>query len=167
MLFDPVRRGRALAAFYAAVAPKLFHDLAETGLLPGGGDPGRAAQALGEWECVALYACVRGLIAAGGLTAETERALDALHEAVLEGWMTAPDGAVSFDARRTRMSARCEEYGAIVRGGGPATLSHRLGAAAAAHIAQPDTATPGLCEVVGLLHEALAEGAAEAARIAM
>src|SRR2546428_5420426 len=77
MITDPVRRGRALADFYRAVAPRLFRDLEESGVLPDAGDPQARALAREEWECFALYACVRGLVAAGGFNPETGAAVDA------------------------------------------------------------------------------------------
>src|SRR2546428_12062090 len=83
MITDPVRRGRALADFYRAVAPRLFRDLEESGVLPDAGDPQARALAREEWECFALYACVRGLVAAGGVNRENGAAGGAPPESAL------------------------------------------------------------------------------------
>ena len=78
-----VERGRRVASFWAAVAPRLFGDLLESGLLPPS-DPEAEARARDEWEAFALHACVRGLVAASGFTLGTGKSLDAFHAAVLE-----------------------------------------------------------------------------------
>jgi len=154
MITDPARRGRALAELYLRLAPRLFDEILESGLPGHGGaapDPARA-----EWNCFALYACVRGLVAAGGFNRETAAAIDALHEAALE-----PGDAAS----RALASERYAEYGAIGQEGGASgatTVGQRLGEAAARHLAREPA--PALVELVGALHEALAEGAAEAVR---
>ena len=82
MIQDPARRGRSLAAFYDAVSPRLLRDLEESGALPAEADAAARERWRTEWECFALYACVRGLVAAGGFNRETGAAIDALHEAV-------------------------------------------------------------------------------------
>src|SRR4051794_33024737 len=74
MSVDPERRGRDTARLYAEIAPRLFADLEDARLLPG--EAGDAVRSLAqrEWECFALYACVRGLVAGGGFNRETARA---------------------------------------------------------------------------------------------
>lgn len=159
MIADPEARGRALAEFHARVTPALFTHLDETGLLPDA-EPTRAAER-GEWECFALHACVRGLVAAGGFGADTATAVNALHRAVLESWMAGGGGLDAFAARRDRMKERHEEYGAIdLEGGasGAASVTRRLGAAAARHLAGPEPPA-GLAELAGTLHEVIVEGA--------
>ncbi|HTM56922.1 MAG TPA: hypothetical protein VL123_00755 [Candidatus Udaeobacter sp.] len=170
MIADPERRGRALAAFFLALEPRLFADLAESGLLaPADREPGSdfAAAELTrrEWQCFALYACVRGLVAAGGFNRETARAIDALHDVVLESWRGESEAFEPHEERRARVADRYAEYGAIGQEGGAsgaATVTARLGDAAARHLVA--TIPPGLPSLVGGLHEALAEGAAEAVR---
>ena len=161
MIADPERRGRTLAAFFIDIEPRLFHDLAESGLL----GSAAAAPARREWQCFALYACVRGLVAAGGFNRETARAIDALHDEVLGSWQIEPHGFEPPEARRARVAERYAEYGAIGQeggAGGAATVTERLGDAAARHLATDPP--PGLAALVGGLHEALAEGSAEAVR---
>lgn len=163
MIQDPERRGRALADFYRAVAPRLFADLAESSLLP----IAATEAAREEWECFALYACVRGLVAAGGFNRETGAAIDAFHESALESMMEAGGSLDRFQARRTRVSERYAEYGAIGQDGGASgaeTVTARLGRAAARRMTEPDAASDALAQLVGALHEALTEGAAEAVR---
>jgi hypothetical protein len=158
MIADPVARGQALAELHRRLGPRLLDELLESGVLPD--DRRRDEITLrDEWECFTLYACVRGLIAAGGFNRETAAAIDALHEAALAH---PPADA----GRRARLAARYAEYGAIGQEGGKAgaaTVTRRLGEAAARHLAGADP--PGaLAELAGSLHEALAEGAAEAVR---
>lgn len=160
MIRDPGRRGQALATFYAEVEPRLFADLEEAGVLPDRDDRVRD-----EWACFALYACVRGLIAAGGFNRETATAVETFHEQAVASWWNA-DGMTG--ALRARIAERYAEYGTIGQAGGAsaaATVGRRLGEAAARHmIGGGDTASPALAEMVGALHESLAEGAAEAVR---
>jgi hypothetical protein len=165
MTQDPETRGRALAEFYRTVAPRLFRDIIESGLLPA--DAGRSDQARAEWECFALYACVRGLVAAGGFNRETGRAIDALHDDVTTAWEHEAGARETIEVRRTRVSSRYSEYGEIGQAGGKsgaATVTHRLGEAAARHMTVPDEPPDGLAGIVGSLHEALVEGAAETMR---
>ncbi len=167
MISDPLRRGHALAEFFRAVEPRLFADLEEAGVLSPTDNPVLAGRARSEWECFALYACVRGLVAAGGFNRETAAAIDALHERVLSGWMEEASAAGVYEARRDRIAERYAEYGAIGQEGGAAgaaTATRRLGEAAARHIARQDPPPADLAELVGALHETLAEGAAEAVR---
>jgi len=161
MIADPARRGRALAELYRTLSPRLFHDLEGANVLPAGDEARRRAEE--EWECFALYACVRGLLAAGGFNRETGIAIDSFHAAAV--------GETPLDAedaeRRGRVTTRYAEYGAVgLEGGksGAATVTRRLGEAAARHIAGSALPPPELAELVGSLHESLAEGAAEAVR---
>ncbi len=134
MITDPARRGRALAELYLRLAPRLFDEILES-----------------------LYACVRGLVAAGGFNRETAAAIDALHEGALD------PGAGAIKALA---SERYAEYGAIGQEGGKAgaaTVDRRLGDAAARHMVAGDP-LPALIELVGALHEALTEGATEEVR---
>jgi len=165
VITDPSRRGEALARFYFALEPRLYADLEEAGVRTVH-DPRRARR---EWECFALYACVRGLVAAGGFNVETGAAIDAFHHAVLEAWRDTPSPDDPFDARRSRVSERYSEYGAIGQEGGASgapTLTGRLGAACARHVCGDAPPPEGLADLLGGAHEALAEGAAEAVRIA-
>lgn len=159
MIADPARRGHALATFALAAIPRLWRDVAESGGLPD------ETPLIHEWECFALYACVRGLVGAGGFNRETAAAIDAMHEAVLAAW-SAEDPA-AFDARRARAAERYAEYGGIGQEGGAsgaATVTARLGAACARHLRAGEDAD--LAALVGAVHEALVEGSAEAVRIA-
>lgn len=167
MIPDPERRGAALAAFFATVAPRLLSDLEESGLVEL--EPLEARHRVRrEWESFALYACVRGLVAAGGFNRETAQAIDALHRVVLEQWIAEAPSIDSFEARRAALAPRYEEYGRIGQEGGAAaaaSVALRLGEAAARHMStgEPDA---DLARLVGGLHEAMAEGSAEAVRIA-
>ncbi len=160
MIADPARRGRSLAEFALAAIPRLWRDVAESG-----GLSVADATLRGEWECFALYACVRGLVGAGGFNRETAAAIDSLHETVLERWSA--EDAATFDARRARVAERYAEYGGIGQAGGAsgaATVTARLGAACARHLGATEDGDLGA--LVGAVHEALVEGAAEAVRIA-
>ena len=165
MIADPARRGRALAEFFLAVEPRLYADLDEAGVLPPRADAAAEATVRAEWACFALYACVRGLIAAGGFNRETAGAVDALHEAVTGAWRAGERGAT--DPRIERVAERYAEYGTIGQAGGAsaaATVPRRLGEAAARHMCSGGDPPAGLPEMAGALHESLAEGAAEAVR---
>jgi hypothetical protein len=165
MIADPVRRGHALAEFYRSVAPRLFRDLEESGALS---DADAGASARDEWECFALYACVRALVAAGGFNRETGAAIEALHESVL-GVAAVGEPRSPAVVRRVRVAERYAEYGAIGQAGGAAgaaTVTQRLGEAAARHMAAPAAASEALAEIAGALHEQLVDGASEAVRIA-
>jgi hypothetical protein len=165
VIHDPIRRGRELAEFYAAVEPRLYADLEESGLLATGISAEAAELRRHEWACFALYACVRGLIGAGGFNRETAAAIDALHGAVLERWMTEP-ALRPFEERRANVAERYAEYGTIGQDGGAAgaiTVTARLGTAAAGHLAGAGSSEE-LASLVGALHEALVEGSTEAVR---
>lgn len=165
MIEDPARRGRMLAEFYRTVAPRLFRDIEESGVIPAAGARERARA---EWECFALYACVRALVAAGGFNRETGAAIEALHDAAL-----GPPAASGLDpgaGRRALVAERYGEYGAIGQEGGAAgaaTVTRRLGEAAAGHVAEDGRADDVLAELMGSLHEQLVEGATEAVRAAL
>jgi len=159
MIADPTLRARALAELYFPAEARLWGDLAES----------EAASALapaarGEWECLALYACVRGLVAAGGFNVETAAAVDALHDAVIAYWTAQVAPAEALDVRRARVAERYAEYGRIgqeLEAKGAHQVTRALGEAAARHMAGGD---PRVAEMAGELHEALAEGAAEFVR---
>jgi hypothetical protein len=71
--------------------------------------------------------------------------------------------------RRVRVAERYAEYGAIGQEGGAAgaaTVTQRLGEAAARHMAAPAAAGEALAEIAGALHEQLVDGAGESVRIA-
>jgi len=109
---------------------------------------------------------VRGLVAAGGFNRETARAIDALHDQVMAAW-AGETSLEPIERRRARVAERYAEYGSIGQEGGAAgaaSVTARLGAAAARHLAAPSGGEDALAEVAGGLHEALAEGAAEAVR---
>jgi hypothetical protein len=168
VIHDPARRGHALAEFYHAVAPRLFRDLTESGALPEGTGAPALERARDEWECFALYACVRALVAAGGFNRETGAAIEALHESVL-GLPAVGEPRSQAAERRVRVAERYAEYGRIGQEGGAAgatTVARRLGEAAARHMAAPALPVEALAEIAGTLHEQLVEGATEAVRIA-
>jgi hypothetical protein len=157
MISDPARRGQALGELLLKLGPKLFEEIVEAGVLPPRRGEAAPDRARSEWDCFALYACVRGLVAAGGFNRETAAAIDALHARVLE-----PGDA----GIKALASERYAEYGAIGQEGGhsgAASVDLRLGEAAARHMVDGDP-PPALVELVGALHAALAEGAAEAVR---
>jgi hypothetical protein len=157
MIPDPARRGLALAELFLRLSPRLFEEIEESGVLPRDPPASATTSVRAEWECFALYACVRGLVAAGGFNRETAAAIDALHEHAL---------ASEVAATRAQVSERYAEYGAIGEAGGKSgatTVTQRLGEAAARHMVAGEP-TAALAELVGALHESLAEGAAEAVR---
>jgi hypothetical protein len=157
MISDPARRGQALGELFLRLGPRLFEEIVEAGVLPHRRGETALDQARAEWDCFALYACVRGLVAAGGFNRETAAAIDALHARVLES---------GDDATKALVSERYAEYGAIGQEGGhsgAASVDQRLGEAAARHMVAGDPPR-ALIELVGALHAALAEGATEAVR---
>ncbi|MEO5987910.1 MAG: hypothetical protein ABIU54_10720 [Candidatus Eisenbacteria bacterium] len=153
MLDDPRRRAAALAELFLKVEPSLWRDLLDSGAMPAAsGKHDRL-----EWRCLALYACVRGLVAAGGFNTETVAAVDHLHALLGEPWP---------EPERATLAERYNEYGRIgqeLEHAGAHHVTQKLGEACAAHIAG---ATPPslLAELLGTLHESLAEGAADAVR---
>lgn len=159
MTSEPTQRGQRVAALFAKLAPALFHDIEESGLLPLS-DAAAREHARREWEYFALYACVRGLVAAGGFNLESGQALDAFHQAV-------PARIADFDERRADVAARYQEYGELGQReshGGDPQVARALGAAAARHMTSQTEPLPALVELVGSLHEALVEGVQEALR---
>lgn len=155
---EPAGHGRRLAAFFHAAEPRLWRDLAESGAVPGDRESGARA----EWECLALDACLRGLVAAGDFRDRTAEEVDEFHAAVLEGW-AASSPVESLAARRERLTARYEEYGRLARGleaAGAARVSATLGEAAAGHACAPAPPPAALATVFAAMHESLAEGAA-------
>ena len=166
MIEAPEPRGREMAKLYRELAPKLYEDLEASGLIPEGASSADRDRARREWECFALYACVRGLVAAGGFNRESAAAIDALHAAVFDEWEEAAHAGERIEARRQLISDRYAEYGEIGQAGGAsgaASVADRLGHAAARHMLDAD---PGdeFGEMVGALHESLVEGSAEAVR---
>ncbi len=156
MIADPTKRGRTLAEFYFRLERALWNDLEGSRVLPSG----VLAQARDEWSCFALYACVRGLVAAGGFNTETVAAVDAMHDAVRLAWAARPEALAL-------LAARYGEYGRIgqeLEAQGAALVTQRLGEAAAAHVSAPEPPSEALATTLGELHEALAEGAADAVR---
>jgi hypothetical protein len=162
---DPEAVGRDVAELFAAQAPALFEDLVSSGLL-GALDGEARTLALLEWECFALYACVRGIVAGGGFNRESGRAIEVLHDTAVPSRLAS---ARSTDAEtlRRRVSERYEEYGTIGQEGGAsgaATVTERLGRAAARHMMDAETPPAAAVETIGHLHESLAEGVAEIVR---
>ncbi len=165
--FDPDRRSREVAAIFLDHAPRLFDDIAASDVWARAGvDALHASSAQREWEAFALYACVRGLVAGGGFNRETAAAIDALHDAVATYWR-----AQSRDeaAERAHVSERYAEYGEIGQAGGASgaeSVTLRLGAAAARHMAgeEPIDDRGELAELIGALHESLAESVTEQLR---
>jgi len=153
MLVDPLQRAEALAEFFLAVEPSLWEDLVNSDVMPEPhGEPERW-----EWRCLALYACVRGLVAAGGFNTETAAAVDHLHARLAKHWPA---------AERALLAERYSEYGRIgqeLEHAGAHQVTAKLGEACAAHVAGP-AAAAALAELLGTLHESLAEGAADAVR---
>jgi len=165
VIADPIERGRALAAFYARLEPGLWGDVVDSGALH---EADRVCARL-EWEVFVLYACVRGLVAAGGFGEENMTALDALHDAVVVRWAAEADAPETLDERRERVAARYEEYGRIGKeqqARGPEAVMRALGEAAARHLSGTDIADAELGLMAGELHDAVVEGAAESVRTA-
>ena len=190
MSLDPDHRGREVAAIFLKHAPSLFEDLvasdvwvAASGALPGAApaalepqgdrDPvARApqgdaiARARREWDAFALYACVRGLVAGGGFNRETAASIEVLHETVAAHWRSEfRDEA----AESAHISKRYAEYGEIGQAGGKSgaeSVTLRLGAAAARHMLgdKPGDDPGTVAELVGALHESLAESVTEYVR---
>lgn len=154
---DPAAGGRLLAAFFAGVESRLWKDLVDTGTVPPGAE--RAARV--EWECLALDACLRGLVAAGGFGGRTADAVDAFHADVLAGW-SASGGESALATRRERLAARYEAYGVLARahdGAPPARVSEVLAGAAAGHACAPAAPPEPFVRVLAAMHEAVTEGA--------
>ncbi|HEV2104359.1 MAG TPA: hypothetical protein VGU27_01425, partial [Candidatus Eisenbacteria bacterium] len=132
MIAEPAARARALADFHFRTEPRLWADLVESGLVPD------TVAARREWECFALYALVRGLVAAGGFNLATATGVDALHESVLERWAAEGAAEEPLETRRARAAERYAEYGLLgqsLPAAGGAQVARRLGEAAARHLA--------------------------------
>ena len=160
---DPDRRGREVAAIFLEHAPRLFEDLIASDVWAKAGDAGALELSRREWEAFALYACVRGLVAGGGFNRETAAAIDALHEAVAAQWR---ESSRDETAERAHVSERYAEYGEIGQAGGASgaeSVTLRLGAAAERHMtgAAPGDVPSELAELIGALHESLAESVTE------
>lgn len=154
--------GRALAAYYFEVEPALWADLDACGALASA----LPAQARAEWECLALHACVRGMVAAAGFGDATADAIDAMHEIVLEKWTSGP-GEATFSARRARLTERYAEYGRIgqeLESDGVEVIAAALSTAAAAHVFAPSAPPEGAASMLADLHAAMTDGATEVAR---
>lgn len=153
MLADPTQRAEALAELFLAVEPSLWRDLVESGKVP----ERNGEREHREWRCLALYACVRGLVAAGGFNTETAAAVDHLHARLATDWPA---------EERALLADRYDQYGRIgqeLEHAGAHQVTAKLGEACAAHMAGA-AATGTLAELLGTLHESLAEGAADAVR---
>lgn len=161
MIRDPERRGERLAQFHGAIAPRLWQDLLDSGVLPFAG-PGERDRQRAEWDDLCLHACVRGLVAAGGFGEDTAVAIDALHRAVLEARMRG-DAIEPFETARDRLAERYAEYGDIARrqDGAPG-LAEAIGDAAGRHLVEAPS--DELAQLVGGLYEVMTDGAAEAVR---
>jgi hypothetical protein len=162
VIADPVARGRALADFHATVAPALWHDLIDSGLVAGGDSP----RARDEWECLAAFGCARGLVAAGGFGSDSRAAVDALFAAVVERWAAAPVTGEPLEERRARLADRTAEYAALGQAAGspPSHGRPSIGDAAARRICATDIAGAELGVMLGELLQAIVEGAAERVR---
>src|SRR5262245_27999665 len=129
MSSDPAAMGQTLARFHFDIALPLHAELVAAGL-----DPSPTGR--DEWECLALHACVRGLVAANGFNVETAQAVDAFHAAVRDEWVR-KHSETEAAARSTRAAERYREYGVLGQEGGAkgaATAPARIGAAAARHL---------------------------------
>jgi hypothetical protein len=112
--------------------------------------PADDADARMEWDAFALFACVRGLVAASGFVPRTVDAIDALHGEVLGD---------EAGERRALVARRYSEYETIAQEGGAtaaAQVPARLGAAAARHLGAAGPAAD-VAELLGSIHESLAE----------
>jgi hypothetical protein len=160
---DPLASGRLLATLFQGVEPRLWQDLVEAGALPAE----REGPVRSEWECLALDACLRGLVAAGGFGERTAQAVDEFHAAVLAGWAAEEPGQ-ALAPRRERLAARYAEYGRVARdleAAGAARVSAALGGSAAAHACVPAPPPAELARLLATMHEALVEGAIAALRL--
>jgi hypothetical protein len=163
LIAAPDARGRDLAAFFLEVEPSLWRDLCGSGALHDSG----AARARREWECFLLYACVRGLVAAGGFGDDNMLAMDALHDAVVARWEQDSAAGEPLEAIRARVAERYDEYGSIGQtheAGGPQSVVSELGSAAARHLSGTDIADAELGVIAGELHDAVMQGATERVR---
>lgn len=159
-------RARVLTTFFFSVEPGLWKDLLESGALEGL----EAETARREWECLALYGCVRGLVAVAGFDDTTADAMDQMHELILERWAAAPaepGGDEAAAGRHERIAGRYGEYGRIAHEReelGSRAVAEALGVRVARHMSGTDIANAELGVMLGELHEAMSEGAAEVLR---
>ena len=157
-MVDAASAARVAAGLFARSGERLFLDLVEAGAAPAGG--GERARARAEWDCFALFSCVRGLVAASGFAAATVAAIDALHVAVFDRWSPADHAGDTAEARRALLARRYAEYESIAQAGGASgarTVAVRLGAAAARHLAGTGEPQADVAELLGSMHETLAE----------
>jgi hypothetical protein len=154
----PLEAGRRVAGLFARSARELFSQLCEAGAVPAG--EAERAQSAAEWECFALFGCVRGIVAASGFAPRTAETIDAMHASVFADWDASARHGETADARRALLSRRYEEYETIAQTGG-ASGAHdaatRLGAAAAKHMFGGADSPADLAELLGSMHEILAE----------
>ncbi len=148
----PSDRGRSLAHWLAGLAPSLWRDLTESGVVP----TGLESRTREEWEALLLYGCVRGAVAAGGFNRESIETVDALNGTFGRDWSA---------ERRTMLADRYADYGAIgqeLQHAGADRVEARLGEACAAHVQAPPDAA--LAEVLAAMHESIVEASAEVMR---
>jgi hypothetical protein len=158
------RLGLEIGELFRDQAPRLFADLLESGTLDCGSSHEAIERARLEWDCFALYGCVRGIVAGADFGGPTAEVIDAFHAAAVPE--TSGDAERAAAELRRRASERYERYADIGKAGGAsgaATVTLRLGTEAARHMlgAEP---SPELAELVGGLHETLAEVVADAVR---
>lgn len=154
----PLDAGRRVAALFARSAPRMFADLVDAGVVPALASARHRARA--EWDCFALFGCVRGIVAGSGFAPRTAETIDALHGAVFADWDPAAQGGDSVEARRALLARRYEEYETIAQAGGAAgarDAAARLGAAAVVHLQGVTDPAADLAELLGSMHETLAE----------
>ena len=155
---EPREAGARVAALIAHSGPKLFQDLADAGVVP---DAAAARErARDEWDCFALFGCVRGIVAASGFAPRTVETIDALHAAVFAAWDSAPHAGDGPEARRALLSRRYSEYETIAQAGGASgahDVATRLGATAAQHLFGDAPVPADVAVLLGSMHEALAE----------
>lgn len=151
------RGARALATFFADVAPRALADLVESGVLASAS----SARAEHEWQAAALHACVRGAVAVELDATLTADLVDAFHELVLASGQLGE--AHEMQARRAHIAARYGEYDGLSRTLGTAggdRVPEAIASACATHIGAEDSGA--LRDTLAPLLEALAEGASQA-----
>jgi hypothetical protein len=161
---DPEAVAREVATLFVNHAPELFEELTASRALGPLDDTARG-HALLEWECFALYACVRGIVAGNGFNRETARAIEVMHDVLVPSGL-ASAATTDAESLRARIAERYDEYGTIGQEGGAsgaATVTERLGLAAARHMLGSEPPAPA-AETIGHLHESLTEGVAELVR---
>ena len=154
----PLEAGRRVAALFARSAPQMLADLVDAGIVPTLESAGEQARA--EWDCFALFGCVRGIVAGSGFAPRTAETIDALHAAVFADWDPTAHGGDTADARRALLARRYEEYETIAQAGGAAgahDAATRLGVAALEHLIGGAASAADLTELLGSMHETLAE----------